>query len=135
MSYINSHSLLRRAHAELDSAYLQSAPREQFMHAHMAALRGAAAALSTGIGGPGPKRRKVRSAWVQLAEIGPEWQPWVEYYTASAATRAALESGLLRDLESEQARDAVRVASQFLSTVEVFLERQEEELHSLAQAS
>ncbi len=135
MSYINSHSLLRRAHAELDAAALESSPREQFMHAHMAALRGAAAALSVAAVGPGPKRRKVRSAWVLLAEAGSEWQPWVDYYTVSAATRAALESGQLREIESDQARAAVRVASQFLSTVEAFLQRQDVELRALAQAS
>ncbi len=135
MSYINSHALLRRAHAELDAAALESSPREQFMHAHMAALRGAAAVLSVGTGGSGPKRRKVRSAWVLLSEAGSEWQPWVDYYTASAATRAALESGQLREIESDQARAAVRVASQFLSTVEAFLQRQEVEFRALAQAS
>src|SRR5699024_7971792 len=99
MSYFNSRQLLRRAHSELDAAHLQSSPREQFLHAHMAALRGAAAVLAINPAVVSPARRKVRSAWVQLAEAGEEWGPWVEFYLASAATRASLESGQLREID------------------------------------
>lgn len=135
MGFSNSHSLLRRAHAELDAAHSQASPREQFIHAHMAALRGAAAALAAGAERPGPKRRKVRSAWVQLAELGEQWQPWVEYYSASAQTRAALESGQLRDVDAAAADTAVSVAAQFLGAVERCIREHEAQFRSLAQAS
>lgn len=135
MSYINSRQLLRRAHAELDQAHLQSSPREQFLHAHMAALRGAAAVLAISAAVGSPARRKVRSAWAQLAEAGEDWGPWVEYYVASAATRAALESGQLREVDGPQAREAATVAGQFLAAVGAHVSHHESEFAALAQAS
>lgn len=135
MSYITSRSLLRRAHAELDSAHTSTSPQERFVLAHMAALRGAAAALATSGGTIGSKRRKVQSAWVQLAELSPEWLPWVEYYSASAITRAEIESGQQRELQSSQAREAVRAASQFLKAVEAFVQQREARFRAMARAS
>ena len=135
MSYFNSRQLLRRAHSELDAAHLQSSPREQFLHAHMAALRGAAAVLAINPAVVSPARRKVRSAWVQLAEAGEEWGPWVEFYLASAATRAALESGQLREIDASNAREAARAAGQFLAAVEEHIARHEAEFAALATAS
>lgn len=135
MSYINSHTLLRRAHAELDAATTVGSPREQFLHAHMAALRGAAAVLAAGVAGPTPRKRKVRSAWEQLAEMDGAWQQWAEYYTASAQTRAALESGQLRDLTEVDAREAVLLAGRFLADIDDFLRGQAAQLHSFAHAS
>lgn len=135
MSSVNSHSLLRRAHGELDEANRRTAPQEQFLGAHMAALKGAAAALA--IGGPNgqSKRRRLRSAWVQLEELGEQWHPWVIYYEASARTRAALSSGLLREIGSEQAQDALRVTGRFLESVEEFVNRFEDGFTGLARAS
>lgn len=101
----------------------------------MAALKGAAAALEIGRPIGQSKRRRLRSAWVQLAELGDEWQPWVVYYEASARTRAALRSGVLRDVESEQAREALRVTGRFLVAVEEFVNRFEDDFTGLAQAS
>lgn len=135
MSYINSRELLRRAHAELDAAHLDGPPRERFLHAHMAGLRAAAAALALNPRPHSPRRKKLRSAWEQLAELGPEWGPWAEYYLGSAATRAALESGQLREIEMSQANSAVAIAGQFLEFVGVTLAKQEEAFRELAQAS
>lgn len=135
MSYITSRSLLRRAHAELDAAHMNISPQERFLRAHMAALRGAAAVLATSGGALKSKRQKVQSAWTQLAELDPGWLPWVEYYSASAATRAAIESGQQRELQSNQAREAVRVASQFLKEVEAFVKHREAHFRTMAQAS
>ncbi len=135
MSYFNSRQLLRRAHNELDAAHLHSSAREQFLHAHMAALRGAAAVLAISPAVGSPARRKVRSAWAQLAEAGEEWGPWVEFYLASAATRAALESGQLREIDASSAREAARAAGQFLAAVEAHISRHEAGFAALAQAS
>lgn len=135
MSYLDASQLLRRAHGELDTAHAASSLRDQFIHAHMAALRGAAAVLSVGTLAAGPARRKVRSAWVQLAEIGEEWLPWAEYYSASAATRAALESGQLRDVDAARVEEAMVRVAQFLTAVESFLRTHEVQFAALAQAS
>lgn len=135
MSSINSHSLLRRAHGELDEASRRSTPQEQFLGAHMAALKGAAAVLAIAVPPGQSKRRRLRSAWVQLEELGEQWHPWVVYYEASARTRAALSSGLVRGVESDQAQDALRVTGRFLASVEEFVNRFEDDFTGLAQAS
>lgn len=133
MSYVNSRALLKRAHRELDDALTQRSLREKFIRAHMAALRAAAAALA--LSPPETKRGKVKSAWVQLAELGPQWAPWVEFYTASAQTRAAIEAGLLREIAERDVEQAVQVASQFLHVVESHISEYEEQFRRLAYAS
>jgi len=134
MSYLTSTTLMRRAHGELDAAHQGATPREQFLGAHMAALRAAAAVLAL-TPKAGPKRGKVRSAWVQLAEVSPQWQPWVEYYTDSARVRAELESGVRSSLDPAQARQAMAIAGKFLATVEEYLTEHKTAIHNLAQAS
>src|SRR5699024_2698708 len=135
MSYFNSRQLLRRAHNELDAAHLHSSAREQFLHAHIAALRGAAAVLAITPAVVSPARRKVRSAWVQLAEAGEEWGAWVASYLASAATRASVASGPLREIAASNAREAARAAGQCLAAVEEHIARHEAEFAALAKAS
>lgn len=125
MSYVFSRQLLARAHAELDGAQSAPEPREQFLHAHMAALRAAAAVVSVVPRDRAPRRRGTpRSVWVQLEEAGPQWQEWARYYTASAHTRAALESGQLREIESAQAQEAIDTAGRFIQGVGRFLDEQ-----------
>src|SRR5690625_2109374 len=125
MSYVFSRQLLARAHAELDGAQTADAPREQFLHAHMAALRAASAVVSLVPGEHAPRRRRTpRSVWVQLEEAGQQWQEWATFYTASAHTRAALESGQLREVESAEAQEAIDIAGRFIQCVERFLDEQ-----------
>src|SRR5699024_6357791 len=91
------------------------APEAAFLHAHMAALRAAAAVVE--VAGPmtaGRARRRVRSVWEQLAEVpeswqvshSPEplassqtpessrsagtWQHWSVHFAQQAAVRAAI---------------------------------------------
>lgn len=135
MGYITSQSLLRRAHIELDAAHRHDSPREQFIHAHMAGLRAAASVLELNSAPTTSRRKKVRSAWEQLSELGPQWEPWVDHYTGSAVTRAALESGRLPDVSSSQASDAIGVASRFIAVVEEHLAEKEAAFRALAAAS
>lgn len=136
MAYAHTHQLLRRAHRELDAAHSVSSPQEQFIHSHMAALRACAAVLAS-VAPPagGPRRQRLRSAWEQLADLGENWLPWVEHYTASAGTRAALESGQLADMHPEHAREAAQLTAKFLGAVESSLLEREAQFASFAQAS
>ena len=148
MSYVFPRKILNRAHRELDAACHAEVATEKFLHAHMAALRGASAVVAALPSVPlsDRARRRVRSVWVQLTEIEagpdtaasePSWSDWAEYYTASATTRAALESGQLRGLDPQLAAQAVAVATRFLGVVEAALVRHERQLAApyLAKAS
>src|SRR5699024_9668941 len=70
MAYRNAERLMLRAEAELNQVTADHPPESAFLHAHMAALRAAAAVVE--VAGPmtaGRARRRVRSVWEQLAEV------------------------------------------------------------------
>ena len=83
--------LLTRSDAELVAAQLSTAPEEQFLHAHLAALRAGAALLQvTGR----PARRPVpRTVWDMVAAVAPELGEWTSFFADGAATRSAVEAG------------------------------------------
>src|SRR5699024_6147467 len=67
--------LMLRAEAELNQVTADNAPESAFLHAHMAALRAAAAVVE--VAGPmtaGRARRRARSVWEQLAGVPWAWQ-------------------------------------------------------------
>lgn len=96
--------LLRRAHAELDQLGEHASAEENFLHAHMAALRAGAALLALHPTAGGSRRRGVRSVWEQIAELDEVWVPWAAMFAAGAPVRAAIETG------RQSALDALRVA-------------------------
>lgn len=100
----------------------------------MAALRAAGAVLALGVR-PQSKRGKLRSAWIQLAEVSPHWQPWVEFYMDSARLRAELEAGMRTEITATQARRSLEIAGRFLTEVEEFIEQHHGASLGLAQAS
>ena len=111
-----AQQLLRRAHLELDSADGVTDPAMRFLHAHMAAIRGASAVLA--LGAVVPRRRgRLRSVWEQLADAGPEWEAWAARFEAGARVRAAIEAGRITDLAPELADQSVAFADQFVSQV------------------
>jgi len=142
MAYRNAERLMLRAEAELNQVTADHAPESAFLHAHMAALRAAAAVVE--VAGPmtaGRARRRVRSVWEQLAEVpearqvpetrqGPEppeaigahratatWQSWSMHFAQQAAVRAAIESGRPTGLTEAEAETAVGAATDFLAQV------------------
>ncbi|MPV49533.1 MULTISPECIES: SAV_6107 family HEPN domain-containing protein [unclassified Pseudactinotalea] len=112
---IAAHRQLTRAHGELDDAARARADTEIFLHAHMAALR-AAAAVTAGSSATG--RRRLRSVWEQLAERGGPWEPWAERFAAGAPIRAGIESGQLDSLPPGRAAAALAAAGEFVAAVE-----------------
>lgn len=108
--------LLSRARLELDAADATTDRPMRFLHAHMAAIRGASAVLA--LGGVVPRRRgRLRSVWEQLADAGPEWEPWAARFEAGARVRAAIDAGRVGDLEPAVSDDAVWAADEFVARV------------------
>lgn len=108
--------LLTRAEQELTQVTSGQDPQQAFLHAHMAALRAAAAVLDLQVV-PGGRRRRVRSAWEQLAEVGPQWQEWADFFAQGAPVRAAIESGRAANVGAAEAEELVAAATDFLELV------------------
>lgn len=111
-----AQQLLRRARLELDSADAVSDPSMRFLHAHMAAIRGASAVLALGAVVP-RKRGRLRSVWEQLSDAGEQWESWAARFEAGARVRAAIEAGRVTDLAPEFADEAVAAADEFVTQV------------------
>lgn len=116
MTYRSAERLLLRAEAELNQVTAESGPDSGFLHAHMAALR-AAAAIVQGAGPvtPARSRRRVRSVWEQLGEVSPTWQAWAGHFAQHASMRAAIESGRPSGLTSGEAEEAITAATDFVA--------------------
>ncbi|RJS44796.1 SAV_6107 family HEPN domain-containing protein [Nocardioides cavernaquae] len=112
-----THAYLERAAESLREAITTSDVPTRYAHAHVAALR-AAAALLAARAHPDPKRRRQKNAWVLLAEVAPELTEWSAFFAAGASKRAAAEAGSRRAVSERDADDLVRDADRFLSVIE-----------------
>jgi hypothetical protein len=117
-----THAYLERAASSLREAITSSEVPSRYAHAHVAALRTAAALLAARatptLGRPGRGRAAQRNAWVLLAEVAPELSEWAAFFSAGAAKRAAAEAGSQRAVTEREADDLVRDADRFLGVVE-----------------
>jgi len=110
--------LARRGLAEADEQRIDGL---RYATAHLAALRAAAAVLAARAR-PAPGRRsRLTSVWVLLTMVAPELSEWADYFSASAAKRAAAEAGIPRVVNARQADDLLRAAESFVSVVELAL--------------
>lgn len=112
-----THSYLERAAESLREAITAPDVPSRYAHAHVAALR-AAAALLAAKAHPDPKRRRQKNAWVLLSEVAPELAEWATFFAAGAAKRAAAEAGSTRAVTEREADDLVRDADRFLAVIE-----------------
>lgn len=110
-----AHDLLAAARRTLVEASLATTPGERYATAHLAALRGAAALLAAR-SRPSGRRSRVRSVWVVLPRIAPEFTEWAEFFAATARKRSAAEAGLPCVL-SREADDLVREADAFVARI------------------
>jgi hypothetical protein len=113
--------LLRRADGELLAAQLSQAPAETFTHAHLAALRAAAAVVAVR-GRPGG-RRPPRTVWDMLAAVAPEAAPWATFFAAGASLRLAVDAGRFDAVDAEHAERTLSAAEDFLDEVRALLEQ------------
>lgn len=111
-----SKVLLARADRLLMEAVGESDPRERFLAAYLAALRGAGAVIAAL--DPVKPRRGSRSAWVLLIKAAPEFVMWADYFADHSATRAALEAGISRPVSAEAADDFCTRVGAFVHDVE-----------------
>jgi hypothetical protein len=109
-------ALLLRSRRELAAAEGASEPAARFRHAHLAALRAAAAVLV--VREVPAARRRPRPVWELLARAAPELAAWATFFAAGADLRAALESGRRVDVPAEIADDLMGMARMFLEEVE-----------------
>lgn len=107
--------LLARADAELLAAQFSSEPGERFVHAHLAALRAAAAVIA--VRGRPLGRRAPRAAWEMLAVVAPELEAWSAYFASGAALRRAVEAGRLDAVDAARAESVLCSAEDFLDEV------------------
>lgn len=112
-----THSYLERSAESLREAITSTDVPARYAHAHVAALR-AAAALLAAKAMPDPRRRRQKNAWVLLSEVAPELAEWATFFAAGASKRAAAEAGSTRAVTEREADDLVRDADRFLAVIE-----------------
>lgn len=110
---------LQRSEAELLAAQFSSEPWERFSHAHLAALR-AAAALVQLRGRPGG-RGAPRAVWEMLQLVEPGLSRWASYFADGAALRAAVESGRFDEVGPDRADEALAAAEDFVDGVQAIV--------------
>ncbi|WP_203335232.1 SAV_6107 family HEPN domain-containing protein [Nocardioides limicola] len=115
-----THAQLARAAESLREAITSTDVPARYAHAHVAALR-AAAALLAARARPTPGSRPQRNAWVLLARVAPELAEWATLFAAGASKRAAAEAGSRRAVTEREADDLIREADRFLAVVETSL--------------
>jgi len=115
-----TEQLLRRADAELLAARFTADPDERFVHAHLAALR-AAAALVAAWGVP-TRRRGPRAVWELLARTAPEFEPWTAYFASGASLRQDIEAGLDGVVSERRAGEILATAEDFVDEIRIALE-------------
>ncbi len=112
--------LLRRADGELLAAQFSTAPDETFTHAHLAALRAAAAVLA--VRGRPNGRRAPRTVWDMLSAVAPEVSDWATYFAAGAPVRRAIDAGRFDAVDAAHAEMTLCAAEDFLDEVRGLLE-------------
>ncbi|GAA1873021.1 SAV_6107 family HEPN domain-containing protein [Myceligenerans crystallogenes] len=108
-------ALLRRADAELAQAHAASDPDDRFRHAHLAAIRSAAAVLA--LRGRPPARSGARTVWEMLSRVEPALAPWSGYFAAGAPLRAAVDAGRAGEVPRSRADELIACAEDFRDEV------------------
>ncbi|WP_402467956.1 SAV_6107 family HEPN domain-containing protein [Isoptericola aurantiacus] len=107
--------LLARADSELAAAAGASAPAERFAHAHLAALRSAAAVVA--LHGGTPARGRARPVWELLTRVEPELAAWSVYFASGARLRARVDAGRDEDVSAARADELLACAEDFRDEV------------------
>lgn len=103
---------LARADAELMAAQYSAEAWERFTHAHLAALRAAAAVVAAR--GRPSGRGAPHTVWAMLAEVAPELARWATLFADGASTRAAIEAGWFDAVTVGRAEQALCDAEDFV---------------------
>jgi hypothetical protein len=109
---------LRSSRQGLAEATEATSAHVRYVCAHLAALRAAAAVLTTREPLDTRRRGRPRSVWVLLPDADPALSEWAAFFAASADKRAAAEAGLPRAVTLREADELLRDAEIFVSLVE-----------------
>ncbi|WP_425954317.1 SAV_6107 family HEPN domain-containing protein [Xylanimonas sp. McL0601] len=112
--------LLALADSELAEAAATGDPADRFLHAHLAALRSAAAVVELR-GRPGP-RSGARTVWEMLAKVEPELAAWSVYFASGARLRAAVDAGHGEAVGATRAAELVACAEDFRDEVAMLVD-------------
>jgi hypothetical protein len=112
-------ALLARADAELLAGQFAPETSDRFVHAHLAAIRAAAAVLAVR-GRPG-RRSAARTVWEMLTRVAPELETWAAFFAGAAALRSRVEAGRRDLVTDDRAESALAAAEDFRDAVEVVL--------------
>lgn len=111
--------LLARADGELVAAAMSGPPWERYLHAHLAALRAAAAVLA--VRGTPRGRGAPRDVWGLAERVAPELAGWWSYFASGARLRLAIEAGRTDRIDPQRADEAVGCAERAVEAVRVAL--------------
>lgn len=111
--------LMGRSDAELVAAQLATDPGEQFVHAHLAALRAGAALLQ--VTGRPARRPAPRTVWDMVSAVAPELGEWTAFFADGASARAAVESGR-GTVDTARAERTLRAAEDFQDALRAVLD-------------
>lgn len=114
-----SVALLARSDAELVAAQFAPESWERFVHAHLAALRAAAAVVAAH--GRPSGRRAPRNVWDMISAVAPELSGWAARFAAGARTRTAIEAGRFDAVTTEMAESLLCDAEDFVDEVRALL--------------
>jgi hypothetical protein len=112
--------LLGRADAELAEAADARDPADQFVHAHLAALRSAAAVVE--LRGRPTSRSGARTVWEMLAKVEPALAAWSVYFASGARLRAAVDAGHGEVVDAARAAELVACAEDFRDEVAMLVD-------------
>lgn len=104
--------LLARADTELLAAQFSGEAWERFTHAHLAAVRAAAAVVAAR--GRLSRRGAPRTVWEMLVTVAPEMSRWAALFANGARLRAALEAGRFDAVSAARADQALCDAEDFV---------------------
>ncbi|MBD7981403.1 MULTISPECIES: SAV_6107 family HEPN domain-containing protein [Oerskovia] len=112
--------LLARADAEIIAANLAADPAERFVHAHLGALRAAAAVVA--LRGRPSARSRARSVWDLLAVVEPGLAAWSVYFAGGARIRAAVDAGRFDAVDPGRAEEIMVCAEDFRDEVAMIID-------------
>ena len=105
-------TLLARADAELLAAQFSPEAWERFTHAHLAAVRAAAAVVAAR--GRPAGRGAPRTVWDMLGVVAPEMARWAALFADAARLRTALDAGRFEAVSPARAERALCDAEDFV---------------------
>ncbi|WP_454044169.1 SAV_6107 family HEPN domain-containing protein [Cellulosimicrobium sp. Marseille-Q8652] len=112
--------MLARADAELVCAALATDPAERFVHAHLGALRAAAAVVA--LRGRPVRRGRARPVWDQLSDAEPGLAAWSVYFAGGARVRAAVDAGRSDAVDARRADELLACAEDFRDEVAMLVD-------------